>query len=251
MKKIRAITFDLWDTVIIDDSDEPKRAAAGRPSKREERRILAHQFLSRQGSIDRKLVDLAWDTADAAFTRVWKEHHITWTVGERIGVALKGLGRTLPDIDFAELVRLHEEMELEIRPDMVPGVKEALEKLHGTYRLGVISDAIFSPGRALRQMLSDAGMIRLFDAFIFSDEAGRSKPDPSVFLAAASALGVNPEEMVHIGDREQNDIAGPHGVGARAVLCTAALDRGGGATAAEGAFSDYGDLPDLVAQLDR
>jgi putative hydrolase of the HAD superfamily len=251
MKKIRAITFDLWDTVIIDDSDEPKRAAAGRPPKREERRILAHQFLSRHGSIDRKLVDLAWDTADAAFNRVWKKHHVTWTVGERIGVALKGLDRTLPDMDFAELVRLHEEMELEIRPDMVPGIKEALEKLHGTYRLGVISDAIFSPGRALRQMLSDAGLIRLFDAFIFSDETGRSKPHPAVFHAAAAALGVKPEEMVHIGDREQNDITGPQGVGARAILCTAVLDRGGGNTDAEGVFSDYGDLPDLVAQLDR
>ena len=30
---IRAITFDLRDTVIHDDSDEPKRAAAGPPPK--------------------------------------------------------------------------------------------------------------------------------------------------------------------------------------------------------------------------
>ncbi|TFH38662.1 MAG: HAD family hydrolase [Chrysiogenales bacterium] len=251
MKKIRAITFDLWDTVIIDDSDEPKRAAAGRPPKREERRILAHQYISRHGSIDRKLVDLAWDTADTAFNKVWKELHITWTVQDRIGVALKGLGCTLPDIEFAELVRLHEEMELEIRPDMIPGVKEALEELHGNYRLGIISDAIFSPGRALRQMLSDAGMIRFFDAFIFSDELGRSKPDSSVFIAAAESLGVKPGEMAHIGDREQNDIDGPHRVGARSILCTAAVDRGDGSTAADGTFNDYRDLPDLIAKLNK
>ena len=35
---IKAITFDLWDTVLIDNSDEPKRKAAGRPTKAIERR---------------------------------------------------------------------------------------------------------------------------------------------------------------------------------------------------------------------
>ena len=36
--QVKAITFDLWDTVIRDDSDEAKRAARGLPSKREARR---------------------------------------------------------------------------------------------------------------------------------------------------------------------------------------------------------------------
>ncbi|GIT27925.1 MAG: hypothetical protein CM1200mP41_39690 [Gammaproteobacteria bacterium] len=31
---IKAVTFDLWDTVIHDDSDEPKRAAQGLRSKK-------------------------------------------------------------------------------------------------------------------------------------------------------------------------------------------------------------------------
>jgi hypothetical protein len=34
---IEAITFDFWDTIAIDDSDEPKRAALGLPSKPESR----------------------------------------------------------------------------------------------------------------------------------------------------------------------------------------------------------------------
>ncbi len=42
-RKIKAITFDLWDTVLIDDSDEPKRKAAGRATKAMERRRLVHQ----------------------------------------------------------------------------------------------------------------------------------------------------------------------------------------------------------------
>ncbi len=249
MPKLKAITFDLWDTIIRDDSDEPKRKAAGRPAKKDERRDLVHDCLARHESIPRDLVDRSYDTVDAAFSKVWKEHHVTWTVAERLEIVLKGLGRTLPEIEFAELVRLHEEMELEIRPDIVPGAKEALKELHGKYKLGVISDAIFTPGRALRQILSDAGIVGFFDVFIFSDEAGRAKPDPSVFLAAAKAFGIKPEEMAHIGDREHNDVEGPHRVGARAVLCTAVIDRGSGSTKADAMFHDYGELPGVIARL--
>ena len=35
---IKAVTFDFWDTIVDDDSDEPKRAAKGLRSKRDERR---------------------------------------------------------------------------------------------------------------------------------------------------------------------------------------------------------------------
>ncbi len=249
MAPIKAITFDLWDTIICDDSDEPKRKAAGRPTKKEERRELVHQYLARHHSISRDLVEHAYDTADAAFSKVWKEHHVTWTVAERLSIILTGVGRELPEIDFAELVRRHEEMELEIRPDIAPGVKEALKELHGAYKLGVISDAIFTPGRALRQILSDAGLLGFFDVFVFSDEAGRSKPDPSVFMAASLSFGIKPAEMVHVGDREHNDVDGPHRVGARAVLCAAIVDRGSGGTKADAVFRDYGELPALIAGL--
>jgi putative hydrolase of the HAD superfamily len=250
MHKIKAITFDLWDTIIHDDSDEPKRKAAGKPTKKEERRRLVHDILSRQESVSREVVDRVYDTADAAFNRVWKELHVTWTVEERIDIILKGLNRTLPGMEQAELIRLHEEMELEIQPDIIPGVKEALEQLHGKYKLGVISDAIFSPGRALRQILSDNGLLGFFDLFVFSDETGRSKPDPSAFHNALDAFSVKPSELVHIGDREHNDIAGPHLVGARAVLCTAVIDRGSAETGAEAVFSDYRELPGIIAKLD-
>ena len=37
---IKAVTFDLWDTVIHDDSDEPKRLQLGLPNKQDARRAL-------------------------------------------------------------------------------------------------------------------------------------------------------------------------------------------------------------------
>ncbi len=249
MPKLKAITFDLWDTIIRDDSDEPKRTAAGRPTKKEERRELVHRYCSRHEHLDRKLVDAAYNAADAAFNKAWKELHVTWTVEERLDIVLTGLGRVLPDMERAELVRLHEEMELEFRPDLVPGVPEALKELHGKYRLGVISDAIFTPGRALRRILSDYGLLGLFEVFVFSDEAGRSKPDPLAFRTAAEAFGVKPGEMLHIGDREHNDILGPQSFGSRALLCTAAVDRGSAGTKAQAVFGDYRELPGILEKL--
>ena len=54
---------------------------------------------------------------------------MTWPVQIRPRVLLAGLRRELPEDELRELVRLHEEMELRARPDLVPGVVEALETL--------------------------------------------------------------------------------------------------------------------------
>ena len=45
MPRVRVISFDLWDTVLADDSDEPKRRQLRLPSKPVERRDLVHGFL--------------------------------------------------------------------------------------------------------------------------------------------------------------------------------------------------------------
>ncbi len=249
-RPIKAITFDLWDTIVHDDSDEPKRAAAGLPSKRVARRDLLHQFLNREAPIPREIVELAYDVGDAAFNKVWHDQHFTWTIGERLNVILTGLKRELPPEAFAELVRLHENMELDYRPNPAPGVHEALRALKGRYKLGIVSDAIVSPGRCLRELLRGEGLLDLFDSFVFSDEAGYSKPHPGVFHAAAEQLGCAVEDIVHVGDREHNDIAGPHAVGARAILLTVVKDRGSDNTQADAICRDYSDFLAVVESME-
>ncbi|HXB70527.1 MAG TPA: HAD family hydrolase [Candidatus Acidoferrales bacterium] len=250
MPHVRVISFDLWDTVFADDSDEPKRRQLGLPSKPVERRDLVHGFLSRHADIERALVDCAYDTTDAAYRQVWRQQHVTWTVEVRLRVLLGGLKRELPDEEFRELVRLHEEMELRVPPDLVPGVADALKTLARRYRLMVISDTIFSPGRVLRELLAGYGLLDFFSAFVFSDELGWSKPAPQVFRRAAELMDCQLGEMVHIGDRERNDIAGPKALGARAVLLTAAIDRGTAGTQADAVCADYRQLPDIIESMD-
>lgn len=248
-KKIKAVTFDLWDTIIHDDSDEPKRAARGLPSKRDHRRQLLWEALNRVQPISREAVDLAFDVADAAFNKVWREHFITWTIGERLKVALTGLGRTLPTPALDALADALGRMEIDIPPDLIPGARESLAELSRRYKLAVVSDAIVTPGTNLRRLLELHGVKDYFAGFAFSDEVGRCKPDRAMFEAAARQLGVAVEEMVHVGDRDHNDVKGPQALGMRAVLFTATRDVDRGATTADAICERHADLPATIDRL--
>ena len=247
---IKAITFDLWDTVIHDDSDEAKRAAQGLSSKKNARRELALAVLARHGPVDESALGIAYDTMEAAFNHVWHDQHVTWTVGERVSVLLEGLGRTLPDNHREELVRGLEEMEVTVPPNPIDGIAEAIAALAGSYKLGVVSDAIYSPGRCLRQWLEMHDLIQHFDGFAFSDEVGHSKPHRDMFASVASQLGVEIHDMLHIGDRDHNDIKGPHALGMKAVLFTATRDRDKDNTTADAVCARAADLPDTVHRVD-
>ncbi len=246
---IKAITFDLWDTIFIDDSDEPKRKAAGRLSKKEERRQLVFNYANKHKDVSKELVDIIYNTVDASFNKVWHEQFVTWEIGERLELIFKGLGIELPQDEMAEITKLHEEMELEFRPDFIDGIGEVLEELSKNYKIGVISDAIVSPGSVLRELLKGENLLQYFEHFVFSDEIGNSKPMPIVFESAFKKFDIEPHELVHIGDREHNDILGPIAVGAHALLCTAAIDRDSKNTKADGIFSNYKDLPLLIKSI--
>jgi putative hydrolase of the HAD superfamily len=246
---IKAVTFDLWDTIVYDDTDEPKRAARGLRSKRDERRHLVWQALERLGPLDQATVDIAYDVADAAFNKVWHEQHITWTIAERLQVVLDGLGRSLPEADFEAVVEAHEVMEVEIYPDAIEGIAEALEALSQRYKLCIVSDTIVTPGTGLRALLAKHGLTDYFSGFAFSDEVGRSKPHHAMFESAARQLGVEFFEMVHVGDRDHNDVKGPQALGAKAILFTASRDNDKATTTADAICERHADLPALVDRL--
>ena len=247
--RLKAITFDLWDTIVHDDSDEPKRKAKGLRTKKEERRHLLWDALNRVEPIPFERVKLAYDVGDAAFNKVWHDQHVTWTIGERLQVILKGLGRKLGDADLDRVVKAHEEMEVEIRPDLIPGITEALAALHGRYKTCIVSDAIVSPAHCLKRLLESYDLARHFDGFAFSDEVGHSKPHRSMFASAARQMGVDLREMVHIGDRDHNDVKGPQALGMRAILFTATRAADKDRTTADAICERHADLPAIVDRL--
>jgi putative hydrolase of the HAD superfamily len=67
------------------------------------------------------------------------------------------------------------------------------------------------------------GIAEYFDAIVASHDARvrSEKPDSHIFNYALDAVGVSAEEVVHVGDTYEADIAGAQGVGIRPIL----LDR--------------------------
>lgn len=230
---IAAITFDFWDTIAVDDSDEPKRAARGLPTKSEARALLfADAITGLYRHIDRDQALEAYGLAHAEFRRNWHEEHRTPGVASRLYVAYEHLGIKPPPGEYArmvrevdEIVREIETMEIRIPPDFAPGIHNTLQLLAPDYKLGIVSDTIHTHGRGLRYLLQQQGLLQYFSFFVFSDEVGASKPDIRVFSRAAMGLGFPPRLVAHVGDRESNDVAGPLAIGMRAVLFTGIVDR--------------------------
>ena len=58
----------------------------------------------------------------------------------------------------------------------------------------------------------------LFDVETFSSECGLMKPDPQIYLATATALGVDPREAIFVGDGANDELGGAARVGMTPVL---------------------------------
>jgi len=247
---LKGITFDFWDTIVDDDTDEPKRAAQGLPSKAEARvATFVDEVLAHHPEIGCEAAIAALDKANATFRHHWKIEHHTPCVADRLMVGFDALGisRT-PGYDG--LVHAWESMEVEIPPNLVPGIEGCLAALQGRYKIGIISDAIVTPGTGLRQILKDYGLFKYFDHFVFSDEAGASKPAARVFDLACAGLGVARDELAHVGDRPANDIRGPNDYGSYSVLYTGVVDRRQpGDPEASVVVSHMDDLPVSVERL--
>ena len=214
---IEAITFDFWDTIAVDDSDEPARRALGLPSKAEARiELFARHITQKYPDIAYEQAVQAYQHANQSFQNAWHHEQHTPGIAVRMYDAYDFLGLKPGPGRFSqlvrevnELIREIETMEVRIQPDFTPGVHAALEELSLHYKLGIISDTIHTTGRGLRYLLQRQGLLRYFSYMLFSDEIGVAKPEAEVFRKAALGLRTAPNRIVHVGDRESNDILGP------------------------------------------
>lgn len=247
---IRAVTFDFWDVLLHDDSDEPKRASRGLPTKAIAReKIFVDLVSSAHPDLDERRIVRAWQQSLAWFDRRWKSDHVTPTLHERLAKGFRELDIRAPVGTDAAVTRLARMEVDEERPDLVEGVRECLEALSGQVRIGIVSDATTSPGRALRTLLAEEGLLPFFDHSSFSDEVGAAKPSERIFRHACHGLDCDPSELVHIGDKEAHDIDGARAFGARSVLFTGAVDRGSADTRADAVCSRLIDLPEILERL--
>lgn len=92
---------------------------------------------------------------------------------------------------------------------LYPETIDVLEKLHGHFTLGVISNF---DGR-LRMILEQLAISKYFTEVVISSEVGADKPDPMIYQRAAELAGVDPDEAMHVGDDPVRDWKGAETAG--------------------------------------
>jgi HAD superfamily hydrolase (TIGR01509 family) len=103
-----------------------------------------------------------------------------------------------------EVVRRMEARYREELP-LLPGAVEAVERIADRWPLGLAS----SSNRSLIDLALDlAGVARLFRVTLSSEEVGRGKPAPDVYLEAARRLGVDPSRCAAVEDSHNGILAG-------------------------------------------
>jgi HAD superfamily hydrolase (TIGR01549 family) len=91
-----------------------------------------------------------------------------------------------------------------------------LERLAGTHVLGLVSN-VWAPSPFFSRALTDAGLMDLFSAVVFSSDHGCIKPCSRLFETALAALSADRHRTVHVGDSLKRDVAGAKGAGLSAV----------------------------------
>jgi HAD superfamily hydrolase (TIGR01509 family) len=153
------------------------------------------------------------------------------------------LGRALPEHFIPELRRrMTRIFEAELKP--IPGAHELLSRLEHPFAI-----ASSGPRAKIELSLERTGLRAFFpDARIFSAyESGCWKPDPTIFLRAASSLSVEPAECLVVED----SAPGIRG-GVAAGMPTAALGQGEDRARELGAVASLASLsevPDIIARL--
>jgi HAD superfamily hydrolase (TIGR01509 family) len=101
-----------------------------------------------------------------------------------------------PEEISADIVGLMEARYRQQLP-LMPGAREAVERLAARWPLGLASS---SNRPLIDAALELSGLDRLFAATVSSEEVPRGKPAPDVYLEAARRLGVAPERCAAVED---------------------------------------------------
>jgi HAD superfamily hydrolase (TIGR01509 family) len=122
-----------------------------------------------------------------------------------------GLAESPEEINDEVVLRLLARYAEEL--PLIAGGGETVERLDGSFRLGVASS---SNRRVIDAVLEKSGLARFFEVTVSSEEVPRGKPAPDVFLEAARRLAVPPERCAAVED-SGNGIRAAHAAGMRVV----------------------------------
>jgi putative hydrolase of the HAD superfamily len=240
-RPLRAVTFDCWNTLLVDRNLDAARAL----------RVEALVEAARA-----RRVEVDPERALAAIRGAHARHVELWTRGvgtgspEMAGWALGSIGVAADAALAASLGRRFEDAGLAGEAQSLPGAVETLAALRARgVRVALICDTGFSPGRIVRQMLARNGLLELLEVQVFSNEVGVPKPHPRMFERALAPLGVEGAATVHVGDLKRTDVGGGRRAGMGTVRIRAAYDDSDALPDADQVIDALAELADALERV--
>jgi HAD superfamily hydrolase (TIGR01549 family) len=214
---IKAVLFDMFDTLMLIEKDHMFYS----PSLKRAHRSLVESGVDVSFAEFRKAYIRARDAIYAAADPTLEEPHFN----VRIADALRSLGYKFeadsPVVSRATLAFCEEFMTY-VRID--DDTETVLRKLHGRYRLGVVSN--FAIPECVHKLLEQHRLAGLFDVVVVSAAVNRRKPSPEIYRRALERLGVTAEETVFVGDTVDADVEGPKSVSMKTVFIERRVQEG-------------------------
>lgn len=236
---IKAVTFDCWDTLIVDD-----RAC----ESRQKEHLLA--ILQEKGfQLSQEKLDDAFQMENKLRREYVVVHKKTKNAFQRLETVLELLKVSLPHSEMESVADFSDKVILESRPSAVPKVREVLAALDKNFQLAVICNTGWHSAATIKDLLAGHDLVSFFNCFSFSDEIGVAKPHPRIFEITLEKLRCLPEEVVHIGDTEYTDMVGAKGVNMRAILFIGINDEYKDNNTADAIIDKYDDLPALLDDI--
>ena len=223
MSEITTVTFDLWQTLLIDNRELGLRRSDARLEG--VRRVLSdcgeefepEHISEAYWECYRQCAAVREELRDVSFP-------------EQIDIFVEsispGLGDRLTEGALSEITRVYADSFLDYPPPAHSDAVDVLKSVHAMgLRIGMISNTGMTPGSTFRTYLANTGMLGYFDTLTFSDEVKMAKPAKEIFLLTLRAMNSAPEQTVHIGDSVRNDVAGAKLCGLRTVWITGFSER--------------------------
>ncbi len=130
----------------------------------------------------------------------------------------------------------YERLFCDIKP--YPGVREVLSLLKERgIEMAVLSD--FPVGCKLRAM----GIDEFFPVQLSSSDVGRLKPSSTPFIVLSQRLGVEPENILYVGDSILKDVEGAGHAGMKSVLIS---QKGAGGSSADLTVRSWDELKEKL-----
>jgi putative hydrolase of the HAD superfamily len=212
---IRAMTFDLWETLLFEEDGANSRRMSARL------RSLS-QALHKLGiEISSERLDLALKQVISSLLEVWNtDRDVSHLDQLRLLVRFASNGSVdLKDEWIQDLSSAYTSPVFEVPPYMNPDARGVLRWLKDRdICVGLICNTGLTPGATLRRFLEEKRVLKYFDLTLFSDEVGVRKPDPRIFQLAVQKLRIEPDKIVHVGDNLKSDVWGAQNAGFKAML---------------------------------